>query len=408
MRVIGGICLASYALAALLLAACSGAGRPAGQAYAADSLNREPAAVLADITSLCLAKADSALAGMTLEQRVGQCFMPSIYAAADSLTLRRLRRYVADMKVGGVVLLKGDLLSAATMARICSEAEVPLFVAIDAEWGLGMRLEDAPDFPRNGRLGPGADERLLFDYGREVARECRRVGINMVLGPVVDVAENPRGVIGTRSFGSDPRRVADLGVAYARGVESGRVISVAKHFPGHGSPEADSHKSLPVVRRDAMALDSIDLYPFRSYIDAGLSGVMVGHLAVPAVDSLSLPAAVSPAVIDGLLRGRLDFRGLVLTDALNMEGARGYDAPDAIKAGADIVVGPEYTASEIEKLTEKIKSGKIDIEIINERCRRILFYKYLTGLDSPRLPEFGGLTEEVREGADSIYRRLTQ
>lgn len=398
-------------IAVLLLGGCAGrgSGDSAFSVSDSDAASRAGDPVeTSDITAFCREKADSALSGMTLEQRVGQCFMPSIYASADLPTLRQLRHYIADLHVGGVVLLKGDLRSAARMAGMGAEAEMPLFMAIDAEWGLGMRLEDAPDFPRNGRLGPGADERLLFDYGGEVARECRRVGINMVLGPVVDVVENPRGVIGSRSFGSDPKRVADLGVAYARGVESGRVISVAKHFPGHGSPDADSHKSLPVVRRDAVELDSIDLYPFRNYVDAGLSGVMVGHLAVPAVDSLSLPAAVSPSVIGGLLRRRLGFGGIVLTDALNMEGARGYDASSALSAGADIVVGPENTALEIENVIGKIRRGEMRAEVIDDRCRRILFYKYLMGIDAGKEVSLDGIPEDVREGADSIWRRLVR
>ncbi|MDE6770589.1 MAG: hypothetical protein K2J78_12775, partial [Muribaculaceae bacterium] len=324
--------------------------------------------------------ADSLLANMSLEQRVGQCFMPTIFSRCDSVTLTRLQDYIGRLQVGGVVLLKGDLRSAAEMAVMVSNAPVAMFTAIDAEWGLGMRLIDAPNFPRNGQLAPTADEQILFDYGREVARECRRVGINMVLGPVVDVVATPRGVIGSRSFGSDPKRVADLGVAYARGVESGDVLSVAKHFPGHGSPTGDSHKTLPMIGRSLHQLDSIDLYPFRSYINAGLSGIMVGHLAVPAIDPDALPAAVSPVVIQDLLREELGFRGLVLTDALNMGGAEGHGAKSAFLAGADIVVGPSDTEYEIAAVVEAVKSGEIDEGVIADHCRRILFYKGLLGL----------------------------
>lgn len=364
--------------------------------------------VSTDLTIPVLALADSVLSTMTLEQMVGQCFMPAIYASDDGETMRLLRKYISDLHVGGVVLLKGDLRSAAVMSSVCSEAEVPLFTAIDAEWGLGMRLYDAPGFPRNGRLGPAADEELLFDYGVEVARECRRVGIGMVLGPVIDVTENPHGVIGSRSFGGDPVRVADLGVAYSRGLESGRIISVAKHFPGHGSPRGDSHKELPVINRSLHQLDSIDLYPFRSYVNAGLSGVMVGHLAVPAVDPESLPAAVSSAVIKDLLRGELEFKGLVLTDALNMGGAEGYGATAAIAAGADIVVAPENTAKEVSSVLEAVREGELSVGVIRERCRRILFYKFLSGAYEPRHVDLQRLREEVNDGADSIYHKLAR
>lgn len=360
-----------------------------------------------DLTVEAMVMADSALSMLTLEERVGQCFMPSIYSRSDTLTIERLRRYISDNHVGGVVLLKGDLRSAAIMSGLGISARVPLFMAIDAEWGLGMRLEDAPGFHRNGELGEKADEQLLFDYGNEVARECRRVGINMVLGPVVDVVENPEGVIGNRSFGGDPVRVADLGVAYSRGLESGGVLSVAKHFPGHGGSEIDSHKQLPVVFKGREELDSIDLYPFRSYIDAALSGIMVGHLAVPAVDSLLRPAAVSRPVIKGLLRGKLGFGGLVLTDALNMGGADGYDAVDALEAGADIIVGPADTSDEIRRVMEALISARMDVSVIDEKCRRILFYKFLAGLHRGRRVSLEGIREDVNSVTDSLYERLS-
>ena len=406
--------VAFLAASCLTLSSCvyPGSGETSGSRSVIDSVEggletaTGDSVVGTDLTARVMHVADSILAGMTLEEKVGQCFMPTIYSRSERRTMRRLMEYLTDLHVGGVVLLKGDLGSAARMASVGMSSAIPPFIAIDAEWGLGMRLEDAPDFPRNGRLGPKADELLLFDYGSEVARECRRVGINMVLGPVVDVSENPRGVIGSRSFGSDPRRVADLGVAYAKGVESGGVISVAKHFPGHGSPSGDSHLTLPVIRRSFHHLDSIDLYPFRVYVSSGLSGVMVGHLAVPAIDSLSRPAAVSPEVICGLLRGTLGFRGLVLTDALNMAGAGGYGAWEAIIAGADVVVGPEDTVREIADVIEKVRSGEIGLDVIDDRCRRILFYKYLMGLDNGRPVRLERLREDVRGESDSLYRRL--
>ena len=198
-----------------------------------------------------------------------------------------------------------------------------MWIAIDAETGLAMRLKDAPAVPSAATLGNSADEKTVYDHARSLADDCRSTGINMVLGPVVDVAENPHGVIGSRSFGSEScDGLPTLVWHMPKGLESGGVVSVAKHFPGHGSPCGDSHVSLPVIRRSLNQLDSIDLYPFRSYIDAGLTGVMAGHLAVPAIDPKSLPAAVSPVVIGDLLRGELGFNGLVLTDALKRWGAQ--------------------------------------------------------------------------------------
>ncbi|MBD5357204.1 MAG: glycoside hydrolase family 3 protein [Bacteroides sp.] len=387
-----------------------GCGRSRQSVVETDSMslaeqNDKPA--VADVTAKTIMTADSLLETLTLRQRISQCFIPSITTSADSITMRQLREYISDLNVGGVLLFNGDLVSAAAIGEACASADVPLFCAIDAEWGLGMRLIDAPDFPRNGRLGPRADEDVLYDYGREVARECRRVGINMVLGPVIDVVDNPSGVIGSRSFGQDPVRVADLGVAYARGLESGNVISVAKHFPGHGSMTGDTHREMQVIHRSLHQLDSVDLYPFKSYIDAGLSGIMVGHLAVPAIDPENRPAAVSDVVIKDLLREELGFGGLVLTDAFNMGGARGYDASAALTAGADIIIAPVDTRAEIERVLRKVKNGEMDSSVIDDKCRRILFYKVLSGLFEMRSrPNPDGIREDIAAGADSLYRRL--
>lgn len=400
--------LAVSLLPVLLATACSRGS--AGMAFSSrsdDTLSADSSED-ADITSEAELWADSVLSVMTLEQRVGQVFMPAIYASDDPSTLGLLRRYVSDCHVGGVVLLKGNLSSAAAIADTLSRfPETALFVAIDAEWGLNMRLKDAPAYPVNGMIGEEADEMLMFDYGREVARECRRVGITMLLGPVVDVVSGKGGAIGRRSFGSDPTRVADLAVAYACGVESGDVISVAKHFPGHGSPGGDSHRTLPVISGSRARLDSVDLYPFRRYIEAGLSAVMVGHLAVSAVDSLRRPAVMSPAVIGGLLRNEMAFRGLVLTDALNMAGASGYEVWNPIEAGADMVVAPADTKAAVEATLAAVRTGRLAVADIDRACRKILFYKYLVGLDSPESVNPHGLHADIdSEEARNMERRL--
>lgn len=404
---------AAIAIASLIMTSqLSGCGAPsATESTGAVTTDVEAAPVVNDLTREARAWADSVMSGMTLEEMVGQSVMPAVYACDDAATMRLLRRYVADLHVGGVVLLKGELASASRMsAELMRLGRVMPFVAIDAEWGLAMRLADAPLYPANGSLGDATDEMLMYDYGREMARECRNVGINMILGPVVDVVSPGRGgVIGKRSFGGNPHRVSELSVAYAAGVESGGVMSVAKHFPGHGSPRGDSHKTLPVVSRDMEELDSIDLYPFRSYIDRGLSGVMVGHLAVPAVDSVSRPAAVSPPVIGGLLREKLGFRGLVLTDALNMAGACGYGAVDALSAGADIVLAPVDTYAEISGIMSALDEGRITADVIRERCRRILFFKYFlcAGNNRKSSCDVSDLRREVRsEESDSLLERM--
>lgn len=388
-------------LVAFLVVAASCGGRKPAAPEPADT-----APEVADITAEAQAWADSVSAGMTLRQKVSQMFMPALYASADYWTLRQVREY-ADSSIGGVVLLKGDVRGATAIADTLSGAAgVGAFVAIDAEWGLAMRLADAPQFPDNQSISPGVDDQLMYDYGRELARECRLLGINMVLGPVVDVSV-PGGFMRRRSYGDDPRRVADLALAYARGLEDGDVVSVAKHFPGHGSVSADSHKGKGVIERSLNEMDSIDLYPFRKWIEQRLSGIMVGHLAVPSIDSEMRPAAMSRTVITDLLRDDLGFSGLVLTDAINMKGAEDLGSVEAIKAGADIIVAPTSTRREIEDVVAAVGSGEIAEETIDAHVRRILFYKYLLGLDRRarrRAPVDAGSLGSAQ--ADTIARRL--
>lgn len=327
---------------------------------------------------------DSVLDKMTLREKVGQLVMPALYARSDSSTMKMLRFYVDSLHVGGILLLKGDVESARGIAdAVYAGSKVPMFISIDAEWGLGMRLEDAPSFPRNGNISDEVDENIMYDYGREVARECRLTGINMVLGPVVDVnsAKGESSVIGTRSFGGDAWKVAGFGTAYSQGLEDGNIISVAKHFPGHGGTEIDSHKLMPRLERSRKELEQEDLVPFREYISRGLSGIMVGHLSVPALDSVNRPAAFSPVIIDGFLRDEMGFEGLVLTDALNMKGSEGRMAVDAIKAGADVVMAPQNTGEEIERILLEVERGNLSELEIREHCRRILFYKYIVARD---------------------------
>ncbi|MCH5235158.1 MAG: glycosyl hydrolase family 3 [Muribaculaceae bacterium] len=340
----------------------------------------EDLVVLSDRTQICRDKADSLLTTMTLEERVGQCFMPSIYASSDASTLSLYKKYIDDYHIGGIVLLKGNLSSAKELAELGHDAKIPLFIAIDAEWGLGMRLEDAPTYPKNGNIGKDAEDTELFDYGLKIAGECREVGINMVLGPVVDITNFNRGVIGKRSFGDNPKIVSDFGVAYAKGLESGGVISVAKHFPGHGSTVVDTHKGVARVKRDISALDSIDLKPFKDYVNVGLTGIMAGHIQSLALDPDGNAATVSMDMLTSLLREEMGFGGLVLTDAFDMGGAKGFLAEEALKAGADLILSPSKIDKEYQRLLESLKNGELEVSVINERCGRILFYKYLFNL----------------------------
>ena len=333
--------------------------------------------VLKDLTATAINLADSLLTTLTLEERVGQCLMPSILSDTLPSNLSLYLKYIKDYHIGGIVLMKGNSSAAKKLSEIGEKVRIPLFIAIDAEWGLGMRLEDAPKYPKNGLIDKDADDDFLFDYGREIAKESKELGINMVLGPVIDIAAGNRGVIGTRSYGPDPNMVAEYGIAYAKGLEAGGVVSVAKHFPGHGRALNDSHNKIAKLDRDISVLDSMDLKPFREYINSGLSGVMAGHIQAKALDPDGTAASVSMDMLTSLLREELGFKGLILTDAFNMGGAKGFSALQALKAGADIVLCPDDLKKEYENILRGIDEGSLDVSTLNERCLRILFYKAL-------------------------------
>ena len=382
--------LTGYAGLIALASACGFGGASTEGGAQSDSLKMHEQAFIDaehDMTWEARLWADSVMAAMTLEEMAGQVIMPAVYSDASPGALRLVREYAVDGHVGGVVLLKGNAEAARMIAdTLRSMLRVAPFIAMDAEWGLAMRLDSMPEFPRNGRISAEAEDTLMFDYGCEVARECREAGINMVLGPVLDVlpAGRRQSGIGSRSFGRDPERVARLGVAYAKGVESGGVISVAKHFPGHGSADADSHKRLPVVSKTRSELEASDLIPFREYIGNGLSAIMTGHLFVPALDEEEIPVTVSERILKGFLRDELGFSGLIVTDAINMAGASGHSAADAVMAGADMVLAPANTEEEVAGIADAVRSGRMPAALLRDRVGRVLFHKYMTALEVRR------------------------
>lgn len=390
--------LFSLAILAVVSAGCAGRASEKTDSVASIDAAFESGSISSRYDAAATSWADSVMSAMTLEQLAGQLVFPSVFSDDSNAALRQVVAYVADSHIGGVVLLKGTPDAARAISDTLTILScAPPFVAIDAEWGLAMRLSDTPRYPRNGRISPSAEDSLLYEYGREVARECHEVGVNMVLGPVLDVlpeGKNSAGgtFIGSRSFGSNPRRVTRLGVAYARGLEDGGVVSVAKHFPGHGSADADSHRRLPVVAHAREQLDSCDLMPFEKYIAERLSAIMVGHLHVPALDEAPIPVSVSGKILRGMLREEMGFDGLIITDAMNMAGAGGKTGADAIMAGADIVLAPQDTHQEVQTLVKAVRAGVFPLSQLRDRVRRVLLFKHRFARpeslpSSPSLPD---------------------
>ncbi len=329
---------------------------------------------------------DSVFNTMSPEARIGQLIIASVTPSSQDATKQLVERLVKQNMVGGLIYEGSTVADQAYVTNLAqSLATIPLMITIDGEWGLGMRLKEVPDFQRNLILGAIDDDMLLYEYGREVARQCRRMGIQVNFAPVLDVNDNPKNpIIGTRSFGENPDLVARHAIAFARGLEDGGVMAVGKHFPGHGSSNGDSHKMLPVINKTMQEINTCELVPFRRFIDAGLSGILTAHLLVPAIDGGKAPTSLSPECINNVLREQLDFRGLIFTDALNMKGAnsllKGSVCVNALLAGNDVLLMPENISDEIVAIKEAVKNGKLSQSIIDERCKRILRYKYALDL----------------------------
>lgn len=372
-------------LPGLLLGLACGCGR-----VASDSADSTVAAIQAtvqaathDLTPQARAYADSVMAGMSLEEIASQLLMPASYTRTDAATLRQLTCYARELKVGGIAFHKGDTASMRLIADSLQRlSQTPLFLAIDAENGLGMRLKGASLYPLNYKLS-GASQTQMYDYGRTVGRECEQAGINMVFGPVLDVAPGPGWYMYKRSLGPDPQRVAGQATAYARGMQDAGVVPVGKHFPGHGRATADPHTSLPVITATAEEFRKVDLLPFARYIESGLPAMMVAHVAVPALSGDTLPADMSPHIMRTLLRGEMHFDGLIITDAVNMGALRGVDAGglppiiSALSAGADIILAPDDTGQALHLILQALRTGQLTEACLRDHCRRILFHKYL-------------------------------
>ncbi|MBR6248247.1 MAG: serine hydrolase [Muribaculaceae bacterium] len=357
---------------------------------------------------------DAQMQNMTLEERIGQLFVMAVDPRDDEATRALVKRLVQESKVGGLIYNESTIMQQVTITNYAqSLASIPLMITIDGEWGLAMRVEGTPTFQRNLALGAIDDDKLLYDYGREVARELRRIGIHVNFAPVLDVNDNPQNpVIGSRSFGESPEQVARHSISYARGLEDGGVLSVGKHFPGHGSSVEDSHKTLPVINKSMQELNTCELVPFRRYIDAGLSGILTAHLYVPAIDKKLTPTTMSKRCVNDLLKKKMHFNGLIFTDALMMEGAtkylKGSACVNALLAGNDVLLMPKDATTELQAVVQAVNSGKIKKKDIDERCRKMLMFKYALGLNKPQKVNVAHLSEDINAPeAQIMQRKLT-
>jgi beta-glucosidase-like glycosyl hydrolase/CubicO group peptidase (beta-lactamase class C family) len=343
--------------------------------------------------------ADSVFDSMTLDERIGQLFM--ITTGFTSLDQTNTLKYIQEQKIGGILFSKGTLREQAEFTNLYQKnSRIPLFISFDGEWGLSMRLGDAPRFPKNMMLGAISNNELIRLYGEESGRQFREVGVHINFAPDVDVNINPDNpVIGMRSFGEKQQSVSEKGIAYAKGLEHEHVIAVGKHFPGHGDTSEDSHKTLPRINHSKNRLKEVELYPFEQFIKAGFAGVMTGHLSVPALDnSTGRPTSLSPAIVEELLKKKMGFEGLAFTDALAMKGAiaaKNSTCVQALLAGNDVLLNPANLPSEVEAVKKAVESGTLSLSLIEEKCLKILQYKYIAGLTAYKPVEINGLYQRI-------------
>jgi beta-glucosidase-like glycosyl hydrolase/CubicO group peptidase (beta-lactamase class C family) len=332
---------------------------------------------------------DSIYKQMSFQEKVGQLFMVAAYSNKDSVHINTVDKLITENKVGGLIFFQGGPMRQAKLTnRFQAKSKLPLFIGIDAEWGLSMRLDSTYKYPWNSTLGAIKDLRIIEKVGQNMAQETKRIGAQFNFVPVLDINTNPKNpIIGHRSFGEDKINVTEHAIALMNGIQSQGVFCTGKHFPGHGDTATDSHYALPLVNFTKERLEKVELYPYKRMFDEGLVSVMVAHLNVPSLEPRdNYPTSVSYSVVTDLLQDELGFEGLIFTDALNMKAASKFMKPgdidlEAFMAGNDILLFPENVPLAIQKITEAFNNGLITEERLGQSVKKILHYKFKAGLN---------------------------
>ena len=348
---------------------------------------------------------DSIYNKMTFEEKVGQLFMIAAYSNKNEKHYNEIDQLVEKYNVGGLIFFQGGPVRQAKLTnRYQAKSKVPLFIGIDAEWGLSMRLDSTYRYPWNMTLGAIQDYKLIEETGKQMGRQSKRMGIHFNFAPVVNINTNPKNpIIGNRSFGEDKINVTNAAEALMIGLQSEGVFATAKHFPGHGDTSTDSHHTLPMVNFDKDRLDNVELYPYKELVKKGLSSVMVAHLNVPSIEPREgYPTSISYNVVTNILKKELGFNGLIFTDALNMKGASNFKEPGAIDleaflAGNDVLLFAENVPVAIQKFQEAFQDGSLTEERLSESVKKILTYKYKAGLNDYKPIELNNLTNDLNK-----------
>ncbi len=361
---------------------------------------------------------DSVFTNMSADDRIAQLIMVAGYSNRRPSYEDSLVRLVQTAKLGGVVMFQGGPVRQAQLTnRLQAVSKVPLLIAMDAEWGLAMRLDSTVRYPYQMTLGAmQGNDSLIYRMGANLARQARRLGMQINFAPTVDVNNNPNNpVINFRSFGENKYDVARKALAYVKGMQDNQLLTSIKHFPGHGDTGTDSHYDLPLIAKSRPQLDSLELYPFRELIKAGAAGVMVAHLSVPALDTTrNRPSTLSPAIVTNLLKNELGFQGLTFSDAMNMKALTKYfpsgQADElGIEAGLDVLEFTEDVPAALAKIKQAVAAGRISQASLDARCLKVLRAKVWAGLDQYKPIDLTNLVSDLNSVQDDLLnRKLTE
>ena len=356
---------------------------------------------------------DSVINSMSIDEKIGQLFMVAAYSNKGQEHIDKINYLIKNYHIGGLIFFQGGPVRQANLTnKYQINSKIPLLIAADWEWGLAMRLDSTIRYPRQMMLGAIQNNQLIYEMGVEIAKQCNRIGTQVNFAPVIDINNNPKNpVIGSRSFGENRENVANKGYYYAKGLQDNNILATGKHFPGHGDTDTDSHKALPIINHNRARLDSVELYPFKQLFNAGLGGVMVAHIHIPALDSTkNIATTLSKKVSTDLLKTELGFKGIAFTDALNMKGVSSYFEPGvvdlmALKAGNDILLFPKSVEKAVAKIKDAIAKGEINEDYINERVRKILAVKYWVKLDNYKTIDTKNIYKDLNNNNAKLIKR---
>ncbi|MDA9576101.1 serine hydrolase [Flavobacteriaceae bacterium] len=360
---------------------------------------------------------DSIYNAMTLKQKVGQLFMVQAFSDEKKLQKSKLLELIKNQHIGGLIYSNGGPLRQAKLDNeLQAASKIPLLVGMDAEWGLSMRLDSTYAFPWNMTLGAIKDLDLIKKTGQYIGEHCKRIGVHFNFAPVVDINTNPQNpIIGNRSFGEDKNNVTEKALAFMQGMQSAGVLANAKHFPGHGDTDQDSHKTLPTISFDKKRIETIELFPYKKLISNGLSSVMVAHLNVPSLEPrANFPSSLSKPIVSDLLKTKLKFEGLIFTDALDMKGVSNFSKPGAIDvqaflAGNDVLLMSENVEVGMEEIMLSYYSGRISEARLAHSVKKILNAKYKVGLNNYNPIKTKNLVADLNRSKDDLlYAQLMQ